>query len=724
MDATVHDNIYVAEKAGRFVGTTDPYALTATFRRNLRLFSAVLLGVVAAAIVATCLTAPKYTATAGVLLDPRKRAVTGIQDVLSDLPADTSVVDTEVEILKSRALAERVVATLKLDRDPEFNADIRAPGPHGRAPAALDARELQARHEKVVENVLSRLKVVRSGLTYLIEVSFKSRSAAKAAQIANAFTDGYVLEQLEAKSAATRQANSWLSSQLDELRDRLLHAEEAVEQYKVANGLMSAAGNTLTEQEISNLDQQLAAVKLQQAESEARLTTARRQMAHGSKGDDLGEALDSHTISELRQQRAQVSGVLARLESRYGPRHPEVLKAQQQLADVDAQIHAEIRRIVSNLEVQAQVQRQRTASLESSLAESRHTLAANDRASVGLHELERNAQSVRALYETLLNRFKQTGAQEDIQQPDARVVWRAQIPTKPSAPVLALNIALGLMLGLGAGVGAVAAREALDTGVSTAEELEAALELPYLAGIPSLPRALNSPAEYVIEKPLSAFAEAFRALRASLQLSRLGAQVKVIAITSAMSGEGKTTASVCLARVMAMAGDSVILVDCDLRERSVSRVIGAEAAKCGLLEVLAGTAALAAAVRVDKRTGAHYLPLAQTADAPQDVFGSAAMDQLLEALRAMYDVVVLDTAPVLPLADTRVIAAKADVVALLVRWRKTPRKTAIAGLKLLQAGEACVGGAAIARINTRRQARYGDGDPGCYHRAHRKYYRE
>jgi capsular exopolysaccharide synthesis family protein len=310
-------------------------------------------------------------------------------------------------------------------------------------------------------------------------------------------------------------------------------------------------------------------------------------------------------------------------------------------------------------------------------------------------------------------------------------VSRAKIPTKPSSPVLALNVALGLMLGLGGGIGAIVVREALDTGVTTAEELEAALAMPYLAGIPSLASTVDgadaetlNPAEYVVDKPLSTFAEAFRALRASLQLSRLGAQVKVIAITSSMPDEGKTTTSVCLARVMAMAGDRVILIDCDLRKRAVSRAIGGDEPTAGLVEVLAGTVPLEKAVRVDARTGAHYLPLAESAYTPKDVFGTVAMDQLLETLRGKYDVVVLDTAPVLPVADTRVIAAKADVVTMLVRWRKTPRKATAAGIKLLQAGDTYIAGGALTQINMKEQARYGYGDPGYYYRSYRKYYGE
>lgn len=742
MDIAVRDDSETNEHARGVMGRSDPRVLIAVFRRNLKLFLAVLLSVVALTIVVTFLVTPKYTASAGVLLDPRKHQVTGIQSVLSDLPADTSIVDTEVEVLKSRALAERVVSSFKLDQDPEFNPSLRKPGPLGALfgglkgafsgpPAPPSALELQKRHDAIVSGVLSRLKVQRSRLTYLMSVSFESVDPAKAAKLANAFADSYLLEQLEAKFDATKNANDWLNTRLTDLRAQVEKADAAVEAYKAANGLLSAEGSTGAQQEITNLNQQLAQVKVQEAEADARLKTAREQLAHGSNGDDLGAALESGTISQLRQQRAQVSGALAQLQSRYGARHPDVVKAERQLADIDAQIQAEIRRLISNLEAQDQVAHQRTASLMRSLAGSRGTLSANNRAGVRLAELQRNAESVSALYQTYLTRFKQTGSQEDLQQSDARVVSRAMIPSKPSSPILMLNLALGLMLGFGAGVGAIVAREALETGVATAEEIEAKFDIPCLAGIPSLASIVDdsaagaiNPTDYVMDKPLSTYAEGFRSLRTSLLLSRLGVKVKVIAITSAMPDEGKTTTAVCLMRVMAMAGDRVILIDGDLRKRAVSRAIAGDEPDVGLLEVLAGTATLEQAVRVDERSGAHYLPVANSSYTPKDVFGTAAMDQLLDQLRAQYDYVVIDTAPVLPVADTRVIASKVDVVALLVRWRKSPANATLAGLKLLQAANAHIAGAALTQINMKEQVRYGYGDPGYYYRSYQKYYSE
>jgi succinoglycan biosynthesis transport protein ExoP len=713
--------------------------LIAAFRRRLRLFAAVAVLIFIAVAILTLQSTPRYTATASVMLDPRKEQVVDVTAVLSGLSSESAVVDTEVEIMKSRQLADRVVEVLQLDRDPEFNGALRPPGPVKQVVGGITALfgaaapepqrpsqvTQQRQHEAVVDSVLRRLKVGRSGLTYVIKADFTSESPAKAALIANTFADRYLLEQLEAKFDATRQANVWLDERLQELRVQVQDAEAAVEQYKISNNLMSTSGATLTEQEISSYNQQDALARAQLAEDQARLNTARQQLASGSSGDDVGEALGSQVIQQLRAQRAQVSGRVADLQGRYGPRHPEMLKAERELADIDGQIQAEIQRIISNLEAKLQVSRERAGSIQGTLSGARGALAGNNRASVRLRELERNAEAVRTLYESFLNRFKETSTQTDIGQSDARVVSRAKIPNRPSAPNISLNLALGLVLGIGAGLAAAALAHALDSGLATGEEVELRLDAPHLGSIPLLSSVDNdrsaSPITHVVDKPLSSFSEAFRNLRASILQSRVGVPIKIIAVTSALPGEGKTTTAVALGRSLAVGGARVVVVDCDLRRRSVNKLLGVDPTD-GLLEVLNGEIALERVLHHDDLTDATFLPLSKNNFTPKDVFDSPAMDQLLYELRARFDFVILDTAPVLPVADTRVLAPKADVVVFLARWRKTPEKAIGAALKMLHASGAHIAGVALTQVDMKAQARYGYGDSGYYYGEYKKYY--
>jgi exopolysaccharide transport family protein len=712
----------------------------ATFRRRFRLFAAVAVVVFAAVVLFTLQQTPRYTATAQVILDVRREQVTDMSAVLSGLPADSSVVDTEVEVLKSRSLAGRVVKDLKLEEDPYFNPYLaqakgakawfsslkKAASPTTATPT--DPIELQRRRERIVDNVLGGLKVRRAGLTYLIAIDYTHTDPKRAAELANAFANLYLTEQLEAKFDATQKANEWLDTRVGELRDQVQQADAAVQQYKIANNLLSAEGATLTEQEISGLNQQLALSRAAQAETDARLNIARQQLARGSTGEDVGESLNSPVVQQLRKQRAEKSAQVADLGGRYGDRHPDLLKAKRELADIDGQIQAEIRRIISNLEAQAQVARQRTGSVASSVSASRGTLAGNNRASIGLAELERKAQSVKTLYESLLARFKQTTASDGIEQADARVVSPAKIPTGPSYPKPSLNLALGLVLALGAGVATIVLAEILMAGLFTEDEVERRLGLPYLGAVPTLGTTVDdakilkgmTPADYLLAKPLSSFAESLRKLRASILFSKVGEPVKVIAVTSSLPGEGKTTTTFCLARTLATSGAKVVVVDCDLRQSSISQFLK-EPASIGLLEVLNGVATLDQAVITDE-SGAHILPLAKSAYTPRDVLGSSAMHKLLQDLRDRYEIVLLDTAPLLAIADTRILAPHADAVVMLVRWKKTPVKAVQSALALLQGTRAFIAGVALTQMDLKAQSRYGYGDSYYYYANYRKYY--
>ncbi|MDB5421773.1 MAG: lipopolysaccharide biosynthesis protein, partial [Brevundimonas sp.] len=465
----------------------------------------------------------------------------------------------------------------------------------------------------------------------------------------------------------------------------------------------------------------------QQAEDEARLGTARAQLAAGSTGEDVGEALNSTVVQQLRNRRAEVSGRIAEMSSRYGPRHPAMLSAQGELSDIDTQIRAEIGRIISNLEARAQVSSERTASMSASLAGARRALIANNTAGVRLNELVRNAEASRTLYQGLLDRFKQTSTQAGLEQSDARVVSRAAVPAAPSSPSLSVNLAVGLALALAAAAAAIVIADLLDTGLSTADDIERRLGLPHIGSVPLVASIASradrhiSPADYLVEKPMSAFAEAMRSLRASIAFAQLGQAAKLIVVASSLPGEGKTTTAVTLARSAALAGQKVIVVDCDLRRHAVNQQLGLEP-KAGLLEVLSGQATLEDAVMTDQASGASVLALVHADFMPRDVFQSQAMEDLLQTLKQAFDLVILDTAPVLAVSETRFLAARADAVVFLARWRTTPEKAIDEALRLLEQSGAPVAGIALVQVDMKAQARYGYGDSAHYYGAYKTYY--
>jgi succinoglycan biosynthesis transport protein ExoP len=712
----------------------DVHRLVSVFRRRLKLFVAVATLIFAAAALITFQQIPQYTAVARVLIDQRKQQIVADQSVTSGLPDESSAVDTETEILRSRSVGESVASQANLFSDPNWTGANGRKGvlrtiigwfSSGKPPAP----DQQIEHQKVVDRLLQGLNVARANTTFLIDVSYTNPKPSEAAKFANMFAEAYITDQIAAKYQATQRATEWLNTRLASIRKQVNEADGAVQAYKATHGLLSAQGATLTEQEISSLDQQLALARAQQAEQEARLSTARSQLSRGSTGEDVGEALTSPVVQSLRQQRALASQKVADMTGRYGDRHPDLLKAKRELADIDTQIKAEIARIISNLEAQAQVARGHTRSVEGSVSQTRSTLAGNNQAGVKLNELQRNADAATTLYQSFLDRFKQTTAQQGMEQSDARVISPATIPTQPSQPKITLDLMLGVVAALIGAMVALIVAEIFDSGLTTADDIEHDFSLPALGSIPSLDSVVDEeqgaelpePYDYIVQKPLSGFAETFRTLRSSLLLCRTGRAVKLVAITSSLSDEGKTTTSFCLARISALSGDKTIVIDCDLRRRGFNAFVPEDHEE-GLIEVLSGKRKIEEVILPDPGTGASILPLGRSPYTPRDLFSSAAMEQLLTELSKTYDLVILDAPPVLAVADARAIVHRADAVVMLVKWRSTPRKAVEASLKILNGADAFVAGIALTRVNQRQQSKFGYGDPAYYYGSYEKYY--
>lgn len=725
----------------------DLRGLWLAFRRRLALFFAIAALVLLAIIVVTFQMTPQYTASAQVMLDPRDREVVDLQAVVSGLPPDSAVVDTEVEILRSRALANRVIDELNLMADPEFNPALRDPEGVARAAGAVGgffgglfaaispggpsrsispADEADLHRAETIESLQRALSVRREGLTFVIDVAATSESPQKAAAIANAYADKYLVEQLEAKFDATRTANEWLEGRLADLREEVNAREQAVETYRAEAGLLNAEGETLTERQVADLNAQIILQRADLAEKQARLGAVRNLVSSGGSNQEISEALSSDVIRELRSQRAEVVRRQAELSSRYGERHPEMLKVRRELADIEAEIEREAERIVTSLSNEVDVARQRVASMEGSIGRLRGEMVQNNSELVRLRELERDAEASRALYESFLTRFRQTSEQQSLQEADARIISRASIPAEASAPNLPMNLALGLILALVAGSGAVFVAETFDQGLATKADMERELGLPALALIPGVPRAYASrdnAAGYALDKPLSSYAESLRALRAAVLFGRGHGDVKVVAITSAVPREGKTATSLALGRVSAKLGSRTLVIDADLRRSMLTRTAGLTP-RAGLLEVLDGRATLDDAITREQASGLDILPLTGEDRSASDVFGRRDMRELLQAVRERYEFVILDTAPAMAVAETRILSTAVDAVVLLARWRKTPRAVVKAALDALAHVDAPVAGAALTQVNLSAEGRYGYGSGygGSYYKYYSKYY--
>lgn len=729
------DSKYIGSVSGAEDRITDPRQALRALKRHMWLFFLVLISVFVLVAAYTLQATPIYTAQASVIIDSRETNVVDLGSVLSGLPPEATVVDTEVEIIRSRILAQKVAKALDLKSNPEFNPTLREPGfVHGMKstlkswfsrddnPNQLTGEDAErAELDAVVSTLLSRTSARRIGTTYGLEITASSEDPKLAAEIANKIVDQYLVEQLDAKFDATRRANAWLEDRLAELKDEVSVAESLVENYRNESGLITAGNSTLSEQQISDLSAQLITQRAELAEAEARLQSINQLVSSGRSADVSGEALSSPVISELRRQQAEIIRERADLLNRYGSLHPDVQRINTEAADIETQISNELRRIASNLESEAAIARQRVQSLERSLSSSRANLAQNNRASVRLRELERNAEASRSIYEAFLARFKQTNEQEGLAEADARILSSAVVPNSPTFPKTSLNLVLGLFGGLFMAIGSVVAAETFASHISSGDEIEQRFSVPFLGNIPRLTgRQKEDVRDYLMTNQTSAYAESFRNLRASIMFADLDTKVQTVAITSSQPDEGKTTVSQSLGLISASAGSKTLVIDGDFRRTRLSNISADKAPEKGFLECLFGECTVQEAVIEDEDSGLHILPLTPTHHTPRDVFGSKAFDILLKELKGTYDFIIIDTGPILLLSETRVLASKMDQVVVVSRWLKTSRAALKQTLAILSEFRADVAGVVLNQVDTQKYHSLGYGHSG--YKAYSKYY--
>ncbi|MBT0668695.1 polysaccharide biosynthesis tyrosine autokinase [Novosphingobium profundi] len=700
-------------------------------RRQLSVILAIAGLFVLLAIAFTALQHPQYKASSRVVLNTAEDRGSPRREANPSAPPDSDQVDTEVEVIRSNELALSVARTLGLDTNPNFagtsGAGLRQRlmalvGLGGDGPAPVRTREEVLR--AIANRLQDELSVERIGTTHAFNISVTAPDARDAQAIANEYARQYSQFYLVQKRASGAQAAKFLSGRLEELRQQAMADTARVQQYRIANNLLSTTGASLSEQEISSYNQEVASARAEAAADRAQLSTARAQLRNGSAGDDVGEALDSPVVSSLRSKRAEVAGRVASLESQFGPGYPSLQSARSELDTIDAQIASEIKRIISNLEAKVEVSSGRLGSLQGSLGSAKGQLASNNRAMVALDDLSRRAEASQQLYDSYLAEYKQTVASQGTERPDARVISYAELPRSPFAPRPVLNLALALVVGLGVGVVVGLIREMLYTGLSTSADVEHKLGIRCLESVPQVASILpgqRNPIEAVYAAPMSGYVEAFRGLRAAINHA-LGSTRNVIMITSALPREGKTTICACLARVAALGGESAVVVDVDVRQRGASRLLDSVRPGVGLLEVLRGEASLEDALVRDEYSGAYVLPIVGDASGLEDLMNGGEIAALLARLGERFNLVLLDAPPILPITYTRTLASQVDGVVVVAKWRATADHAVRAALRLLPEGRVRLAGAVLSQVDIRKQAKFGYGDPGFYYEYYRKYY--
>lgn len=673
---------------GQARGAFDFRYLAAAIRSNLLLIVAIILTSLALAVVATLLDTPRYTAATTIQInDSSDRVISEKDDSTSPInnSYDTDrFLKTQTDVLRSRGLAVRVAQKLKLHGNADFYRAMEANPPAAGTPAEVVRNltlGLMARNFAV--------KLPRD--SRIVTLTFESADPAIAAQVTNAYASEFIQSNLQRKFDSTAYARDFVAGQLGEAKVRLQNSELELNEYARSSGLIhtrdagadegsgkGGSGGSITTASLIQLNE--AANK---ARTDRIVAEGRWQAVSNGSLLNTREVLSNSTVVNLMTDRARAEAALQQDLARHLDGYPTVRDKRAELG----RINAELQSVASS--VRASIRSEYDAALSAERALSAQvnqlkgdTLAEQD-LGVRYALLEREADTNRTLYDGLLQRYNELNATAGISSSNVSVIDTAEAPQSPTSPNLLKNLALALIAGFGLAALTVFLKDQLDDAIRVPEDVEHKLRLPLLGVVP---KASRSDPEADLLDPKSPVSESYNSLRGALLYSTTAGLPQVMLVTSAQASEGKTTTSYATAAGLARMGRKVVLVDADLRRPSVHRRIGYDNER-GLTTLLTTQDAIASVVRDTPQANLSVLASGPIPPSPTELLSSLRMEQIIEELSREYEVVVIDSPPILGLADAPVLSALADGVIFVVesdRGRRGSLKTALRRLRAMR----------------------------------------
>jgi polysaccharide biosynthesis transport protein len=722
---------YFEDMGGTPTPSIDLFAILAGVLRRWKLITAITLSMCTATYGVLKLKPLLYKSSVEILVfDPQRQIDAAVQKPISPFvdALGNDAMNTEIQVIKSKSVALRVARELGLDTDPEFQprnllADLaewlgfprlgRADKNSAQAIGGTEEEKAE-KLDQAADALIAKLDV--SQQSYIISVSTTSQNPIKAQRLAATIANDYLASQRETRQDALQRVAAWLKDRVDILQSRVLETEALIEKLKAESGIRDSEYNDIREQQISALNNHIIAARSEVSEKRARLEQAHQVIERT--GDIQGltttpsdiqsipELVSSDTLSQLRQKKVELSSRVTDLQNKVGEHHVEVIALRADLAVINKQINAEVERVLGNMRNSYDIAVRRVQELEADLQ--RLTAGHNSEAYLKFQELRHLADTDRNLYQSYLSQYNDISERRTLQDASARIISPATLPRSPTSSHSKLY-ALGGALGLCGGFLLAFLLEYFRPGVKTAIEIEQSFGRPVVGIIPlvQLRKSRDTPfnrlLRRMVDEPISHFSETVHAMRISLELS--SANAKVILITSALPGEGKSTAAMLLAASSASSGKRTVLLDCDLRQQSTSAAFQ-NGRRPGLSELLRDTAELMDVIAKDPATKIYVIPSGFMVPNAADLLMSQRMRDLIAKLRAEFDYIVMDTPPLLPVVDALALATVADKVLVIAEWGQTPRGSISEAFKVLRPEAHRVAGVVLNKVDLKQQYGY------------------
>ncbi len=671
--------------------------------------------------VRTLTTTPVYEATTQILIDKENSNVINFKEAFEQNQNTDDYYQTQYRILRSRGLARRTIAALHLADRPEFRSPpaprlslaqavgagirlFRRLAPENIAPEPPLGDET-ARDSALIDHLLGGLTIAPVHLSRLVDVRYRSTNAALAAEIVNSLASTFIEQNLEFKFTASKEASDWLGQRLAEQRKQVEVAEQALQRYREQTDAVSLEDRqNIVVQKLADLNTAVTKAKTERIQKETAYAQIRSLKNDRAALDTAPAILSNGFIQQQRAELADLQRQQAQLSEKLGPNHPDMVKITTAIRSAEAKIQLEVTKVVASMrnDYEANVSQER--SLTTALNQQKQEALELNRKSIDYGVLQRDAATSRQIFDSLLQRAKETGISGELKTSNIRVIDRAEVSQAPVVPNTQRDLAFALITALGCGLGVAFFWEYFDNRIKTPDEITEHLGLPFLGLVPALfGRGADNP---LINNgaPMN-FSESFRIVRTNVLFSSAHDGGRSIAVTSTGPGEGKTLVAANLAIALAQSGHRVLLLDADMRRNRAHEIFDRPAAP-GLSNVLVGTARPSHAVKPTSTDGLWLLPAGQAPPNPAELLGSQRFRDFLASLQRHFDWVVVDTPPVAAVTDSTIAANLVTGVVFVVGSEMTSRFAARRAVDQLRHAKVNFVGAVLNRVDLDHHAYY------------------